>query len=108
MKDIIEYLNKHTDTSLDSLLPPQVVGAINEMQEKIDFMILIIVAGIGYYILTAPDNRSAGDKIGDAIDELPNGLDKAARQLEDRTPAEKLGDEMQDADTELKKSTNQQ
>ena len=69
---------------------------------------LIVVAGIGYYILTAPDNRTAGDKIGDAINELPNGVDKAARQLEDRTPAEKLGDAAEDAGDDLKKATNQQ
>lgn len=71
-------------------------------------IILIIVAGVGYYIMTAPDNRTAGEKVGDAIDELPNGLDKAGRQLEDRTPGEKLGDAMQDAGEDLKKSTNQQ
>lgn len=70
-------------------------------------LIIIIVAGIGYYILTAPDNRSAGDKIGDAINEMPNGLDKAARQLEDRTPAEKIGNAVKDAGDDIKKSTNQ-
>ena len=70
---------------------------------------LVIVIGIlGYYVLNAPDRRSAGDKIGDAINELPNGIDKASRQLEDRTPGEKLSDAAKDAGDDLKKATNQQ
>lgn len=70
--------------------------------------LVVIVAIIGFYILDAPDRRSAGDKIGDAINELPNGLDKAARQLEERTPSEKLEDVVEDAGDDLRKSTNQQ
>lgn len=70
---------------------------------------LVVVIGIiGYYVLNAPDRRSAGDKIGDAINELPNGVDKASRQLEDRTPGEKLSDAAKDAGDDLKKATNQQ
>lgn len=70
---------------------------------------LIIIAGVvGYYVLNAPDRRSAEEKISDAINELPKGLDKAARQLEDRTPGEKLGDVVKDAGDDIKKSTNQQ
>lgn len=64
---------------------------------------LVVVVGIaGYYVLNAPDRRTAGDKIGDAINELPN-VDKAARQLEDRTPGEKFGDAVKDAEDDLKK-----
>lgn len=65
--------------------------------------IAIAIALGGYFILNAPDQRSGGDKIGDAINELPNGVDKAARELEDRTPGEKLGDAVEDAGDELKK-----
>ncbi len=74
-------------------------------------LILCLVAVVGflvYSVLIAPDKRSAGDKIGDAINELPNGVDKAARQLEDRTPADKLNDAAKDAGDDLKKATNQQ
>jgi hypothetical protein len=43
---------------------------------------LLVAIGIaGYYMLTAPDRRSPGDKIGDAINELG-----------DRTPGERLTD----------------
>lgn len=69
---------------------------------------VVVVGFIGYSVLNAPDRRSAGDKIGDAINELPNGVDKAARQLEDRTPADKLNDAAKDAGDDLKKATNQQ
>ena len=70
--------------------------------------LVFIVAIVGFYILDAPDRRTTGDKIGDAVDELPNGLDKAARQLEDLTPADKIHDAVQDAGDDLKKSTDQQ
>lgn len=70
--------------------------------------LVIAVGVVGYSILNAPDKRDAGTKISDAIDELPNGVDKAARQLESRTPADKLEDAASDAKEDLKKSTNQQ
>lgn len=54
-----------------------------------------IVGMVGYSMLHAPDERSAGDRIGDAMD-----------QLGDRTPGEKLGDAVKDAGNDLKKATN--
>jgi len=68
----------------------------------------LIVAIIGYYILNTPDQRDAGQKIGDAINELHNGPDKAARQLEDRTPGDKLEDAVKDEKKDVKKALNQQ
>lgn len=51
---------------------------------------LLLMAGIaafavfiGYSVLNAPDRRTAGEKIGDAVDEL-----------QDRTPGERLSDAM--------------
>jgi hypothetical protein len=73
------------------------------------FVAAIVVVGIiGYGLLYAPDQRTTGEKIVDAVDALPDGLDKAARQLEDRTPADKLKDAASDAGDDLKKATNQQ
>ena len=49
-------------------------------------LILCIVAVVGfvaYSVLNAPDRRSAGDKIGDAIDELG-----------DRSLSERIGDDL--------------
>jgi hypothetical protein len=72
------------------------------------FCLVAVVGFVAYSVLNAPDRRSSGDKIGDAINELPNGVDKAARQLEDRTPGDKLNDAAKDAGDDLKKVTNQQ
>ncbi len=52
----------------------------------------IVLALVGFYVLNAPDQRSPGEKIGDAID-----------QLGDRTPGEKLGDAVKDVGDDLKK-----
>jgi hypothetical protein len=59
--------------------------------------IILVLAVVGYSILTMPDRRSASEKIGAAIHDLPLGMDKAARQLEDRTPGQKIGDAIRDA-----------
>jgi len=71
-------------------------------------LFVIVIAISGYYILNAPDNRNAAEKVGDAIHELPQGADKAGRQLESRTPGEKLEDGAKDVGDDIKKSTNQQ
>jgi len=70
--------------------------------------IIVLIAIVGYNILNAPDRRSDGQKVSDAINELPNGLDKASRQLKDRTPADKLSDAVKDEGDDIKKATNQQ
>ena len=70
-------------------------------------IVALIVAILGYYILNTPDRRDAGQKIGDAINELHNGPEKAARQLEDRTPGEKLQDVVEDEKKDIKKAINQ-
>lgn len=69
-------------------------------------IILVVVAVIAWGVLVMPDKRTAGQKIGDAVDALPQGVDKAARELEDRTPGEKLGDAVKDAGDEIKDSTD--
>ena len=54
----------------------------------ITLAVVVIAAVVLFGLLTAPDQRSPTQKIGDAIHELPNGPDKAARQLENRTRPE--------------------
>lgn len=65
----------------------------------IGVLVLILVLVVGYTLFTAPDNRTVGEQIGDAVDTLSEGegLDDAARELEDRTPAERMGDAIEDA-----------
>jgi hypothetical protein len=64
--------------------------------------IIIILA---YGFLTMKDNRSTTDRLGDAVHALPQGLDKASEQMEDRTPGQKLGDAVEDAGSNIKKDT---
>ena len=60
-------------------------------------VIVLVLAGGAFAVMNAPDNRSTGDHIGDAIDNLDEGVDNAVRELEDRTPAERMQDEYNDA-----------
>ncbi len=68
-------------------------------------LVLLVAAVLVWGVLIMPDQRSAGQKIGDAVDAVPNGVDKAARQLEDRTPGQKLGDAVKDAGDDIKDKT---
>jgi hypothetical protein len=71
------------------------------------FVAAVIVAGVvAYGVLTMPDQRNTTEKIGDAIHDLPQGADKAERQLEDRTPGQKLGDAVKDTGDKIKDHTN--
>lgn len=78
----------------------------NKKTAMIVFGLVLVAGTVGYYVLNAPDNRNAGEKVGDALNELQNGVDKAARQLKNRTPGDKLDDAAKDAGNALKKSTN--
>jgi len=60
------------------------------------FVVILAVILLAYSILTMPDHRTTTEKVGDAIHDLPQGVDKASRQLEDRTPGQKLGDQIKD------------
>ena len=65
------------------------------------------LCGIGYALLTMPDHRTTGQRVGDAIDALPQGLDKAEQQLEKRTPGERFGDAVKDMGDSIKDHTSQ-
>ncbi len=69
---------------------------------------VVVVLALGlitWGVMTMPDQRTTGQKVGDAVDALPQGVGKAARQLEDRTPGQKLGDAVKDAGDNIKDST---
>jgi len=71
-------------------------------------LVIIVLLVVGYFMLTQPDQRTEMQKMGDAIEALPDGVDKAARQLEERTPGEKLNDVAKDTKEDIKKATNHQ
>ena len=80
------------------------------MNPTYQWLLIIVVVGVAavlaYGLLTAQDRRSPTEKIGDAIHELPKGVDKAERQLENRTPGQKLGDAVKDAGDTIKENSN--
>ena len=78
----------------------------NQSKGVMFIVIAIILGAIAWAVLTMPDQRSTGQKVGDAIDALPKGVDKAAQQLESRTPGEKLGDAVKDTGDDIKKATD--
>lgn len=69
------------------------------MNNKTLIVILIVaVLAVGAYLaLNQPDQRSTGEQIGDAVSKLDEGVDDAARELEKRTPAERIKDDINDA-----------
>ncbi len=80
--------------------------ALNSTQKNlVTLLVAAAVVIVAYVLLTMPDRRNASEKVGDAIHELPNGVDKAARQLEDRTPGQRIGDAVKDAGDTMKDST---
>ena len=73
-----------------------------------NLLAILVVVALGlivWGVMTMPDQRTTGQKVGDAVDALPQGVDKAARQLEDRTPGERLGDAVKDAGDDIKDKT---
>jgi hypothetical protein len=64
-------------------------------------LLVVILLGVGgYAVLHAPDNRTTGEKIGDAIDQLPD-VGKAGKELGDRTPADRIDDAADDVKKDL-------
>ena len=65
----------------------------------------IILVIVGYYVMHQQETRTAGQKVGDAVNELQKGADKAAQQLEDRTPIEKLEDTTKNVGEDIEDAT---
>ena len=72
----------------------------------IGLLLVVVLIVVGYFVLTMPDNRTTSQRVGDAVHDLDNGPTAAARQLEDRTPGQKLGDKIKDAGDDVKNSTS--
>jgi hypothetical protein len=56
----------------------------------VSLLIIVIIIGLGFILFTRNDNRSGAERVGVAIEQMPNGLDKAADELQDKSPAEKI------------------
>lgn len=66
---------------------------------------IVIIAAFAYRVLTMPDKRSLSEKISDTVQDFQNGKDHPEQQLEDRTPGQKLGDEVKDIGDKIKEET---
>lgn len=62
----------------------------------VTILVLIALAAIAWGILNMKEQRTTGEKIGDAIDALDKGANDAVKELEDRTLGEKLKDAVTD------------
>lgn len=69
----------------------------------ITLLLVAVVGVVAYGVLTMPDQRTTGERIGDAVDELPD-MGRAADQLGDRTPGERLGDAVQDTGERIERN----
>lgn len=58
---------------------------------------LIVIGAIIFGFFNLRDNRTGAERMGDAISEMPNGMDKAVEQLEDRSPAQRAADAVKGA-----------
>jgi hypothetical protein len=68
---------------------------------------VVVLVGVAYSVLMGPDRRTTSEKVGDAIHELPNGVDKAAGELkDDRNPGRKVGDAIREAGDKVKETTS--
>lgn len=79
---------------------------MNKTYTWIIIVILVVLAsGVAYSMLTMPDKRTTIEKVSDAINDMPQGAKKVGRDLEDRTPGQKLGDAIKDAGDKVKDNT---
>lgn len=69
--------------------------------------ILVLIAAGAYFVLNMPDQRTTGERVGDAVDTLgEQGPGEAVEELGDRTPGERLGDAVEDAGDEVEENTD--
>ncbi len=59
-------------------------------------IVVAIVAVGSIWLINRHDSRTAGDRVGDAIDALPAKVDKAADVLTDKSTLEKASDAIKD------------
>ncbi|MGE0251856.1 MAG: hypothetical protein AB7G80_01500 [Dongiaceae bacterium] len=66
-------------------------------------LVIVVIAILGYLFLTQPDRRTTGERVGDAVEQLSDGVGDAGRELQDRTPAERLRDNAEEMKEDLRR-----
>lgn len=87
------------------------MARINKEENKSTMFIMVLaivalLAVVAYSVMFSRENRTFGEKAGDAVENISDGFEKAGRSMQDRTPAEKLGDAVKDAGDDIKKSVD--
>lgn len=59
------------------------------------------VAAAGYWAYNQPDKRSDSEKLSDALGEVSQGFENAAKEFEDKTLGEKLQEDLKAASEEI-------
>jgi hypothetical protein len=62
---------------------------------------LVAVVALAVFV-SLPDRRTTGERLGDAVETLPQGVDKAADELGDKPPAERAADKVEKEVNEAK------
>lgn len=68
----------------------------NTSRLVISILVVVLLIAAGYWFVT-PKERTLGEKVNDAAGELSNGVKGATDALQDKSPAEKVGDAVKDA-----------
>jgi cell division protein FtsL len=65
----------------------------------IGVIVVAVLAVLGFSIMNAPDQRTGGEKVGDAVDALSEGqgIDEATEELQDQTTGEQVQDAAEEA-----------
>jgi len=67
------------------------------MLRNIIIVIVIVIAGVAVVkAVKLQDDRTAVERAADAVKALPNGVDAAQKELEDRTPVEQMGNKLKE------------
>lgn len=78
----------------------------NTMTMVIVVAVIALLAFIVYSMMNAPDTRTTGERVGDAVENLSDGVEDAGRSLQDRTPAQKAGDAVEDFGDKVERATD--
>jgi len=68
--------------------------------------VILALGFLAYSFLNMPDNRTVGEKIDDSVNALKHDSPKqAVRELQNRTPGQKIGEAVEDAGEKIQDET---
>ena len=67
-------------------------------------VIVALIAIVAIVGLNMQREETPGERIGNAVDEMGDGMEDAAEEMQNRSPMEKVGDSIEDAGEEVNES----